>query len=300
MDEFEVIPAMPTIFDRKEEISPDETAKVIEFLNGTSCTGIAVSMVGGEFYKLSSVERVSLYSLAMEHIEKGKKVYAGVTHTGLKPAIMLSKAAEDAGVTAIIVMPPIKNPFETFTVKNMEKYFSMIAKSVEIPFIVQDYNFSLPSEFFVKLKEEYSNFSGIKIEGKDFNSIIDRIKQLRKDLGSSVSILGGMLGANIVREFAAGSSGVIPGSSLVDYFPHRSKKTMPLIGKKNECFSRILPVLQFEVRNFDYFVHLEKIILKHRGVIESTVCRSPTSYPPQFMERKLNKLLLAISKNLNF
>ncbi len=285
-----VIPAIPTYFTDSDEIDYDQMGKCIDFVLGAGSSGIAVSMIGGEFYKLNTQERATIYKEAVNRCKNRVPVYAGVSHSGTIPALKLAKEAENAGVDYIIIMPPYYNPVGTYSFHDIALHYMTVGGGTRLPFIVQDFNYGIPLKLLKKLKSEYSNFAGIKIEGNDRQKIIERIKMIKRELGDDTVILGGMLGYNSIDEIMAGATGTIPGASLSDHLvPLYSRLTVK--SQQNQGFSNVRKIMKYEVDRMQYFVYFEKVILKYRGITNSTNCRMPFTYPTERSMAKLLRLL---------
>jgi len=284
-----IIPAVPAILDDSEQLLTEEVGNVISFLRRVKCEGIAMNLIGGEFYKLNEKERQEMVSTGLDAAAGQIPVYSGVSAPGTIEACRMANLATDMGVDGLIVMPPYYNPIGAYSRRAVIDHFSTIARCTDLPFIIQDFNYGIPLNLIVKLRREFSNFVGLKIEGQRRVQIEKRIRNVRAELGSEFSILGGMLGVNIKNEIASGSSGSIPGSSLADYIAKEyaeAEKVSSASQNNHEILERII---RSESRSMKYFVYIEKAILKQRGIIKHTKCRKPYDYP----NRKVTDVIMA-------
>jgi 4-hydroxy-tetrahydrodipicolinate synthase len=283
-----IIPAVPAIFDSADRILPSEVTDVISFLRKSRCEGIALNLVGGEFYKLKEDEKTEMIRVGLEAAGGDMIVCSGISAPGTTEACHLARVAGDLGVDCLMVMPPYYNPLGAYSRRAIIDHFRSVARSTDLPFVIQDFNYGIPLEILVQLRKEFSNFAGLKIEGAQTRQIERRIRSVRNALDHEFSILGGMLGKNLPGEVASGSSGSIPGSSLADLLVkefQRAENAGDIHGYENELLGI---VLNAESRRMKYFVYLEKAILKHRGIIRHTDCRKPYDYPGRrLMERVL-------------
>jgi 4-hydroxy-tetrahydrodipicolinate synthase len=274
-----IIPAVPAIFSDTDQILKDEVGNVVSFLSKAKCNGFALNLIGGEFYKLSEREMEEMLKVGVDLAGAGMLVCAGISAPGTTEACRMAKIASDIGVDCLIVMPPYYNPTGVYSRRAIMDHFGSIAKCTDLPFVIQDFNYGIPLGVLSGLKKEFSNFSGLKIEGRRSNQVLGRIRKIRSEMGNDFSILGGMLGSNMVNEIASGASGSIPGCSLADFV---SKEYISAIkgSSVNHALHEILKsILKTESQKLKYFVYIEKAILKHRGIIEHTACRKPYDYP---------------------
>jgi 4-hydroxy-tetrahydrodipicolinate synthase len=284
-----IIPAVPAIFDDTDQLLAEEVGNVISFLRRVRCEGIAMNLIGGEFYKLSEQERREMVRTGLEATGGGMPVYSGISAPGTTEACRMAKIATDIGVDCLIVMPPYYNPTGAYSRHAIIDHFSSIARCTDLPFIIQDFNYGIPLEILARLQKEFSNFVGLKIEGSRPVQIEKRIRTVRAELGREFRILGGMLGVNVRNEIASGSSGSIPGSSLADFISREYADAKKGSSESQTHHGTLEEILITESRRMKYFVYIEKEILKHRGIIGHTKCRKPYDYP----SRKVMNMIMA-------
>lgn len=274
-----IIPAIPAIFSDTDQILKDEVGSVISFLSKAKCHGIALNLIGGEFYKLGEREREEMIMAGVDFASDGMIVCSGISAPGTSEACRMAKIATDIGADCLIVMPPYYNPTGAYSRRAIVDHFSSIAKCTDLPFLIQDFNYGIPLEILSRLKSEFSNFAGLKIEGKRTTDVQRRIRKVRKEMGKEFSILGGMLGSNLINEIASGASGTIPGSSLADFILMEYNAAFRNSILNQDLHAILKEILKTESQKIKYFVYIEKAILQHRGIIEHTVCKKPYDYP---------------------
>lgn len=282
-----IIPAIPAIFGDADELLSDEVENVISFLGSVGCQGIALNLIGGEFYKLSDHEWQEMVRTGVENARGGMLVCSGISAPGTTEACRMARIAQDIGVGCLIVMPPYYNPLGGYSTLAVIDHFSSIARCTDLPFVMQDFNFGIPLEILARLRKEFSNFAGLKIEGTLPAQIEKRIRTVRIELGNEFSILGGMLGVNVRNEIISGSSGSIPGSSLADFITEEYASALKGSAENQIHGGLLEKILKTESRKLKYFVYIEKAILKHRGIIEHTGCRKPYDYPGRKMMERI-------------
>ncbi len=81
-----IIPAVPAIFDEKDHLQIQEVKDVISFLKDRKCHGIALNLIGGEFYKLSEHERQEIVRAGIETAGGKMPVYCGISAPGTTEA----------------------------------------------------------------------------------------------------------------------------------------------------------------------------------------------------------------------
>ena len=100
-----IIPAVPAIFSDADQLMTEEVGNVISFLRSAKCEGIAMNLIGGEFYKLSEQERQEMLRTGADAAGGGMLVCAGISAPGTTEACRAARMAEDTGADCLIVMP---------------------------------------------------------------------------------------------------------------------------------------------------------------------------------------------------
>lgn len=285
-----IFPAIPAVFNAEGGISPQEMGRVIEFVNGTKCSGIALNLIGGEFHKLDPDEIMQVMEIGVKSNRSGNLVISGISAPSTIQSCRLADHAQDVGIDVLVAMPPYYDPTGGYSMQAVMKHFITLLEHTDLPMIIQDFNYGVPLEWLLRLSREYSNLCGIKLEGAGKRTILQRVKEIRQCMNPDFSILGGMLGLNLKGEMESGSSGSIPGSSLADFLSDlytRIRGGYP----PGSYYESLVQILSKEVRNLKYFVYSEKSILKLRGIIDHNSCRDPYDYPGRSYMRHLGSLV---------
>ncbi len=101
-----IIPPVITPLNDDHSINEDGFASVIEYMIEGGVHGIIVGGTTGEFYALSSEERVRQFTLAKEIIKDRVSLVCGVNDITTAGVVGYAKAARDAGADGILVAAP--------------------------------------------------------------------------------------------------------------------------------------------------------------------------------------------------
>ena len=139
-------------------------------------------------------------------------------------------------------------------------------------------NVGLNYKQILKLYKKFNNFRAIKGEASAI-LIQEEIKKYPKDL----KVFNGRGGQEIIDNFLAGCSGIIPSLDSADTF----LKIYKLIQKKkiNEArnlYKKILPSIIFSMQSIDSLVCYGKRITAYRMGIKKVYDRSPGLIPTDF------------------
>jgi 4-hydroxy-tetrahydrodipicolinate synthase len=131
-DEFKfkgVFPALVTPFD-ENGVNEEQYRGLIDYVIKSGATGVVPCGTTGEFTSMSFEEKVKAIRIACDATKGRVPVLAGTGAASTNEAIKLSKAAVDAGASAVLVVTPY---FLRPTTKELYEHFEKISNSCEIP-----------------------------------------------------------------------------------------------------------------------------------------------------------------------
>ena len=234
------------------------TALVTPFLNGKinyplvqvllkrqQDAGIpAVVLAGttGEASTLSDDEKLELFRIAKRHVGSSMTVIAGTGSNDTAHAVALSKAAQEAGADALLVVSPYYNKA---TPAGLYAHYLSIAHAVSIPVIL----YNVPSRTGVDIPVSvYQRLSRVpNIVGvKEASTDIAKIGQIRSICGSDFTVWSGN-DELTVPAIAMGAQGVISVASNVIPGEMKDMALAALDGDldtASDLQCRMLPLLQ--------------------------------------------------------
>lgn len=145
---------------------------------------VVVSGTTGESATLTDEEKISLFHFARNHAPESMRIIAGTGSNSTEHAIALSKAAQDTGANALLVVSPYYNKA---TADGLYLHYAAIAESVHIPVIL----YNVPSRTGVDIPVEvYKRLSVIpNIVGvKEASPDIRKIARIRKTCPGSFTV----------------------------------------------------------------------------------------------------------------
>ncbi len=148
---------------------------------------VVIAGTTGEAPTLSDAEKLRLFAAAKQHTGCRMKVIAGTGSNDTAHAVFLSRAAQDAGADALLVVSPYYNKA---TPDGIIAHYKVIAKAVDIPVIV----YNVPSRTGLDIPiSVYQALSKIKnIAGvKEASSDIRKILNIRAACGGNFPIWSG-------------------------------------------------------------------------------------------------------------
>lgn len=171
------------------------------------CAGVeAVVLAGttGESPTLSDEEKLQLFWRAKQYVGNTCKIIAGTGSNSTAHAVALSKAAQDCGVDALLVVSPYYNKA---TPDGLYNHYLAVAKSVDIPIIIYNVpsrtGVDIPVSVYARLSK-IGNIAGVKEASSD----ITKIAKIRAACEDGFSIWSGN-DDMIVPVMSLGGKGVI-------------------------------------------------------------------------------------------
>ena len=281
-----VYPILYMPFDEKSRIDYEDLRKLTEFVVASGADGLGIAM-GSEIFKMSESERDLVLKAVVDQVNGRVNV---VMHTGAQGtdlALKYSSSAKELGADALMVTPPTVLPVPNDIIV---KHYVEISEKVKMPMFIQDiWTSPIPPAVMIEIVRatEYAKYA--KAETPPTTMRTTELKNLG---GDEVIGFGGAWGTNFVSELNRGSEGTMPGCVVPEFYSKAWEYWKR--GRKDDAYThmeKIGPLLSLLTRSLDFSYHLDKEILKRRGVIKSVNVRMPTAKPDQIAFRELDKLM---------
>lgn len=174
-----ILPAMITPLTRDEKINEKALRKLVRFLIDGGVHGIFAIGTTGEFYGLTLDEYKEILGITMDETAGSVPVYAGANAVTTRDSIRFTKAAADAGVSAVSVLTPY---FISINQNEVFNHFEAVAGCTDIPVILYDNkpktHVSIAPATAEKLAD-ISNIAGIKDSTGDFTNTMEILNRTK-------------------------------------------------------------------------------------------------------------------------
>lgn len=155
--------AIVTPMKANGEINYEKLAELLDFQINNSTDAIVICGTTGESATMTEEEHIEAIRFTADYVKKRVPVVAGTGSNCTKTAVELSKAAQEAGVDACLVVTPYYNKASQ---KGLIEHYTTVAKSIDLPIIM----YNVPSrtgcniqpETAVKLAKEVDNIVAVK------------------------------------------------------------------------------------------------------------------------------------------
>jgi len=257
----------PTPFNEDESLDRNSLESVLHFTVESGCHGVVMPVMVSEFEVLTDEERKEIVETTVSVVAGRVPVVAGVTGVANAHSIGLAKHAQDAGVDAVIAMPPHSR---ATTESEVVRFFHELGAAVDLPVFVQNFGgaYAMPTPTLAKLVHDVPNVSYVKEEGSEPLQAATRIIEAAGD--DILGVMGGFGARMLIDEWRRGEAGNMPASHYGDVH----SRIWNLLEEGDEkgaraIYERILPLVLH-----DNLVVIKEVFVR-RGVIANNTMRSP-------------------------
>lgn len=166
-----IIPPAITPINIDHSIDEDGFAGIIEYMIENGVHGIIIGGTTGEFYALSSAERIRQFKFAREIIKGRVQLICGVNDISTKGACSYAEAARGAGADGLLVAAPY---YSLPTEPELATHCLAIDKAANLPIMLYNYPGRTGvnmGETFLSLVSKNPNICCIKEASGDINRI---------------------------------------------------------------------------------------------------------------------------------
>jgi 4-hydroxy-2-oxoglutarate aldolase len=162
-----IYPPIPTSFDDSGELALERMQENLIHLSKYSLAGFLILGSNGETVMLSQSEKIRVYEAARQVIPARMLMLAGTGGQSTRETIELTKAAEDSGADAALVL----NPFYykgLMTKDALVRHYHLVADQTDIPVII----YNMPANTGIDMTADtilaiaqHENIIGLKDSG---------------------------------------------------------------------------------------------------------------------------------------
>jgi dihydrodipicolinate synthase/N-acetylneuraminate lyase len=132
-----IVPIIPTPFFADDRPDWESLRRLVDFAHVVGACAVCLPAYASEFYKLGEGERRYAVAKAAEYAAGRIPVIAQANFMTPRMVIESASVAAENGATAVCSAVPRLIPLGE---KDLFRYFADILESVELPFIIQDFN----------------------------------------------------------------------------------------------------------------------------------------------------------------
>jgi len=271
-----LVPILATPFGSDGSLDLTSLARLAEHQIVSGADAVATFGMASEAFTLSTEERQLVLDTivrTVRGVSADLPVVAGVSATGIAPAIEQARAAVGAGAGALMVLPPfLVRPGDD----QLADFFGDLAALAGVPVMIQDAPAVTSVPMSVRLITEISRLPGVdyvKVEAAPTAPKIAAI--VGAATGTRLGVFGGQNAQFLLDELGRGAVGTMPACEFTDLLADVLKAWRA--GGYEEAadrFHRLLPLLVYGLQGgIAWAVHKE--VLVRRGIIAHARVRAP-------------------------
>ncbi len=273
MNWFGVMPAVTTPFGSELKVDHEFLGRHAAWLLENGCTGLIMLGSLGEGATLEHDEKVAvLKTAARVSAAKGTPVVAAISSLSTRNAVEMTKDAEQAGCSGLMVLPPY---VYTSDWREMKQHVAEVIRATKLPCMLYNNPVAYKTDFvaaqIAELAAEHGNLQAVKESSAD----VRRVMAIRELTGERLKIFVGVDDV-LVEAVDAGATGWVAG--LVNAFPRESVELfeLALAGRRKEAYvlyEWFLPLLRMDT--------VPKFVQLIKWVQEQTATGRASVRPPR-------------------
>jgi len=182
-----------TDLDKEGKFNPETFAARLEWFVSHNVSAVFVAGGTGEFFSLSENEYKKIVAVTAATVKEKIPMISSIGRS-IPDAITYAHIAEDAGMNALLLMPPYLTECPE---DGTYEYAKTIMNNTKLPVIYYNRaNGVLSSKYIQKLADNCNNFIALK----DGTGNIQELNDTIKSVGNRLSYIGGVPTAEIIAE----------------------------------------------------------------------------------------------------
>jgi 4-hydroxy-tetrahydrodipicolinate synthase len=277
-----VYPILLTPFDERSDIDEESLRRLVEFNIEAGVHGLGVAL-GSEVFKLSEAERVRVTRIVVDQARGRVPIVINTGAPGTDLAVLYSRTAEENGADALMVLPPSFVPAGPTEVR---EYFKAISDAVSIPIFLQDTATSpIPAGLARQIAQESKHARYIKVESLPPAA---KVAEAVAQAGDVLTVFGGAGGGYFIEEMRRGSVGTMPFCSQPEAFVEVWNRFQAgdEAGARAVFDRTIAPINRIAAQVTGAYYHVNKELLRQRGIFRTATVRHPAGPPLDDLTRR--------------
>ena len=172
-----LLTAMVTPFNADGSVNYEKAADLAEWLINNGSDGLVVAGSTGEAATMSAEEKLELFRVVVNRINKRVPVIAGTGSNNTADSVKMTKMAEAMGVDGALIVGPYYNKP---TQEGFYQHFAAVAQSTGLPIIVYNVpgrtGVNMTAETTLRIARNFSNVIAIKEASGNITQMDDIIK----------------------------------------------------------------------------------------------------------------------------
>lgn len=270
-----VLSVIQTPFRSDDTLDEDTLHREVDWLFECGVNGLVVGMVS-EVQRLTEAERDALHAKLVAISAGRGPVVGSVGAESLVQAQRHARAAETAGVDAVMAIPPT---LTRCLPEQLYAYYAGIIRTIRVPVVVQDASGYVGNPIPISLCGRlYSEFGDRVMFKPEAHPIGPNLSALHQATGGEATVFEGTGGLALMDTHRRGIAGTMPGADI----PWAMARLWRALESGDEAAAAAIhsPVcaLVSLMTSLDSFVGIQKHLLVEQGIFPSARVRGPLSF----------------------
>lgn len=263
-----IFPVLLTPLDDDGKFIESEFERQIEFCVEAGAHGVVFPVLASEFPYLTDDERRRGMEIAVKTVAGRIPVVGGVAAPSRQVAVGYARAAADAGVDAVIALPPDINGG---TPEQNRRYYEEVSAAAGRTMFIQHTTAGMSPEFMQSLMREVEHVRYLK---EEMMPSAHQISAVLDGIGDDCDgVFGGGYNRWMMSELHRGAHGFMPATDAVDVHVQiwEAWQRGDEAGARR-IFNQMLPLINLTVL---LGIPVGKHVLMHRGIFSTPHMRRP-------------------------
>ncbi|WP_440895374.1 4-hydroxy-tetrahydrodipicolinate synthase [Amphibacillus sp. Q70] len=206
----QLLTAMVTPFDQRNQINYAKVTELMDYLTENGSDGLVIAGTTGESPTLTYDEKIALFKHTVKIADEKYPIIAGTGSNNTEETIQLSKAAEEIGADALLLVTPYYNkPNQA----GLYQHFVAVAEATNLPIML----YNIPGRTMVHLNVEtiieLSKIDNI-VSVKESSGNLDAIAKIVAETDDDFTVYSGDDSLTLPMK-SIGGAGVVSVSSHI-------------------------------------------------------------------------------------
>lgn len=270
-----VLPVLHLPFHDDESIDYSTLSQEIDFVFDEGANGVTLAMVT-EILRLTDAEKDELIERVVAGTNDRGPVIMSVGAESNRQAIRNAQAAEKAGASALMAIPPCLTRCQP---DRLEAYYHCILDATSIPLIIQDASNYVGNAIPIATQARIFAAAPERVMFKpEAQPLAQNLSLLRDATGGAAPIFEGSGGLALVDAYHRGIAGTMPGAdvpwAIVAIWRALQDGAADRAG---EIHARLVALVSL-MHSLDGYLAIEKFLLREQGIFINEIRREPVGY----------------------
>lgn len=270
-----VLPVLQLPYGDDDSIDWNTLDREVDWAFENGAQGVVAAMVT-EVLRLTDAERDELAARLVASVNRRGPVVISVGAESAWQAVRHARAAERAGASALMAIPPTNT---RASATEVIAYYESILAATTLPLVVQDASGYVGAPLPIAAQADLFRRHPARVLFKpEAQPLGQNLSLLREATGSQAAIFEGSGGIALLDAHRRGIAGTMPGTEIVWAIRAEWDALQASdLARATALQGLIAPLVALQ-HGLDGFLAVEKLLLHHQGVLKNCRVRGPVGF----------------------